>query len=175
MNDKVLLLNLDNIKEMILLDEGVDCPDYADWDAAVNCGDIPPVLYEALDDFILCEEDSSLGDRSTMSDKFYNVMKRVAKEENWNAETVDQMKRIITHYRDGHEISAKADFFRESSLIAEISMLYGFGADMDSDDIVTFRDLGGAEISVNLNEVSMVELPLSDAEEAILRSFNGDE
>ena len=35
-----------------LLDEASDPPVGIDWDLRVNCGEVPPVLYEAFEDYL---------------------------------------------------------------------------------------------------------------------------
>src|SRR5699024_4527266 len=48
MNNKVLLLNMDKIAEIVLLDDASDQPSFANWDPQVDCGGTPLVFYEAL-------------------------------------------------------------------------------------------------------------------------------
>lgn len=56
MNNKVLLLNMDKIAEIVLLDDASDQPSFANWDPQVDCGGTPLVFYEALDDYLMYQE-----------------------------------------------------------------------------------------------------------------------
>ena len=51
MNNKLLYLNLEKIKSIVLLDEACDPPEYYNWDYSVGEGEIPLVVYEVLEDY----------------------------------------------------------------------------------------------------------------------------
>ncbi len=174
MNNKVLLLNLNNIKQLLLLDDACDQPDFTNWDSSVNCGGVPLVLYEALKDYIAYEEWGEPGKQETMSAKFYEVMQYAAEKEGWNEDSLYELQRVITHYRDGKIMRTSMDFQMDSSLISEIDTLYGFEDDRFVEDYLDYIELGGTEIIINMNEIAMIELPLIDVEEAICDSVEND-
>ncbi len=51
MNNKLLLLNLNEVEQIVLLDEACDPPSFANWDSAISEGEIPLAVYEALEDY----------------------------------------------------------------------------------------------------------------------------
>ena len=57
MNNKVLLLNTSNTDNIVFLDEACDPPSFANWDSNVSQGEIPPVVYEALEDYYVYGDD----------------------------------------------------------------------------------------------------------------------
>lgn len=54
MDNKVLLLYMPNVKEIILLDEACDQPRHANWDSKVSCGEIPLLQVESAIDKGCC-------------------------------------------------------------------------------------------------------------------------
>jgi hypothetical protein len=62
----------------------------------------------------------------------------------------------------------------DSSLISEIETLYEFEDDQFSEDYLEYDEECGAEILINMKEVSLVELPLVQVEEAICHSRETD-
>ena len=70
MDNKVLLLYMPNIKEIILLDEACDDPHDMNWDPNVTIRNVPLAIYEALDDYIYLDDNDSRKDK--ISDKFTN-------------------------------------------------------------------------------------------------------
>lgn len=68
MDNKLLYLNLEKIKSVVLLDEACDAPAYYNWDPSVGEGEIPLVVYEVVGEY-LCDKaeeddewDSSVND-----------------------------------------------------------------------------------------------------------------
>ena len=82
MNNKLLFLNMANIKQIRLLDEACDEPVDANWDSDVDFGEIPPVIYEALEDYDRSDDDSNIDD--TMSPKFRELIKRFLEMKKWD-------------------------------------------------------------------------------------------
>ena len=58
MNNKLLYVNLENIKQFLLLDEACDAPGFTNWDHKISCGEIPAVFYEALDDYFEYDDEA---------------------------------------------------------------------------------------------------------------------
>ena len=59
----------------------------------------------------------------------------------------------------------------DSSLVSEIERLYNFDNDEYADNMLYYSDLNGAEIIVNMREISLIELPLVKTEDAICAGF----
>lgn len=175
MNNKVLLLNLDNIKQVLFLDDACDAPEFTNWDSSVDCGNFPLVIYEALDDF-LGDEVETEAETEQMSAAFKEVMERIAAEEGWDEESVIKNQQTIVWFRDGKKSHTNMILDGESSLLSEINTLYELEDDQFSEDYLEYTEDCGAEIIINMNEVSLVELPLVQVEEAIgdFRDTNND-
>ena len=171
MNNKILLLNLYNVKQLLLLDDACDQPGFTNWDTSVDCGDIPLVLYEAMEDYISYKEWGMTRKQDIMSDKFYEVMQSTAAQQGWDENSIGEMQQVVTHYRDGKIDRTSIDFESESSLISEIETLYNFEEDKFVEDYLDYDELGGTEIIINMNEVAIIELPLVEVEEVICDSF----
>lgn len=173
MNNKVLLLNLNNIRQIQLLDDACDPPESLTEDHESDCGDTPLVLYEALEDYLYEEWDAE-NEKDTMSEKFRQVMEYTAKEEGWNEDSVSELLTTVIWYRDGKKEYSSMDYHRGSALISEIETLYSYEDDEFSEDYFDYEEMDGPEVFINMNEVSMIELPLVQVEEAICNSMEMD-
>lgn len=171
MNNKLLYLNLKNVKQILLLDNACDEPGFANWDTGVDCGEIPQVVYEALDDYLNCSESGEERDPDLMSERFQEVMKRIAEKKHWTVDTIDEMQQITLRYKDGMTTSTHFDPDRGSSLVSEIERLYNFDNDEYTDNMLYYSDWNGMEIIVNMREISLIELPLVKTEDAICAGF----
>lgn len=167
MNNKLLYLNLKNVKQMLLLDDACDEPDFTNWDTGVDCGEIPQVVYEALDDYLHCSEYGEERDQGLMSERFMEIMKRIAEKKCWTADVIDEMQQITLRYKDGMTTSTHFDSDRESSLVSEVERLYNFDNDEYTDNMLYYSDWNGMEIIVNMREIALIELPLVKTEDAI--------
>ena len=80
MNNKVLLLNMDKIAEIVLLDDASDQPSFANWDPQVDCGGTPLVFYEALDDYFMYQEMGEEPPKDIISEKLQICLERFLEE-----------------------------------------------------------------------------------------------
>jgi len=175
MNNKLLYLELSNIKQVLLLDEACDQPGFANWDSRVSCGEIPNVIFEALDDYLRYEDMDDERDSDEMSDRFYEVMKRVAEENGWDESTIYKMDGITLHYRDGKVTHTDVDWYSDSSLVDDIETHCLFDdIDDDEDGMLAYEDSGNTIIFVNMKEIAMIELPLIRVENSICDSMLED-
>lgn len=174
MNNKVLFLNRKNIKEILVLDEACDAPGFANWDSNISCGEIPYVIYEALEDYWCWENKELLQDK--MSEKFLNFMNDFIKKNEWEEDDIYEMIHdSIIYFTDGTQRIAEIDFDWLSDITDNIQQIYEFGEDLYEDDVWKFCDLNGTEVILNLDNVSMVELPLVSVNNAILKELNNIE
>lgn len=102
-----------------------------------------------------------------MSERFIDVMKRIAAKKHWTADTFDQVQQLALRYKDRMTTSTHFDPFRASSLVSEIEMLYNLGSDEYTSTMLYYSDWNGTEIIVNMREISLIELPLDKVEETI--------
>lgn len=171
MNNKLLFLNTDNIDGIVLLDKACDPPDFANWDPSVGEGEIPLVVYEALDDFYFAMESNGMSDEDVLSPMFMNYMKDIAKQYKWTEDDIfDLTSKIMIKYYDGNELINYTDFSCEDSLVGEIERVCVFGDDIH-EKYIAFSDNNGADIMINTDNISLIELPLVKVEEAILQGY----
>lgn len=169
MNNKLLYVNLENIKQFLLLDEACDAPGFTNWDHKISCGEIPAVFYEALDDYFEYD-DEALPPKDVMSDKFYATMKDIAEKEGWNEDSIYEMQNIIVRYRDGSITQTDIDFDRSDSLLSEIELVYSFDDYESTERILFFEDWKGCIVSTNPGEISFIELPYDQTDKALFEN-----
>ena len=175
MNNKLLFVNLDNTKQILLLDEACDQPSFTNWDPNVDCGEIPLVIYESLGEFFDWAEEEKTPDPEIMSQSFFDTMKKIVEDKAWNEDSVYQMEQIILHHTDGKKTATSFDYHQESSLLCEIERLYAFDDDSYTNDWLDYEDWDNVEILINMNKTAMIELPLTKAEAAIQHMIEMDE
>lgn len=169
MNNKLLFLNMKNIKEVILLDDACDEPEYVDWDDNVECIGIPLVVYEVLKDYELGLENWS---EEEISPRFCEILEQLVKNQGWSDEKICEMTGLSRiYYKDGTDRIININFSEEESLSEEIVAIYDYGKDAFVEKFLYFQDWNGGEIIINVENVSMLELPLLEVEEAICDSM----
>lgn len=92
---------------------------------------------------------------------------------NWNEDIVyDVINSMTIHYVHGDAVTTSVDFDYSDSLAGEIETAYVF-EDYDSGEkMFVYHDLEGAEIMINTDNVSVIELPLSKIEDEINRIYD---
>lgn len=168
MNNKVLYLYMPNVKEIVLLDDACDQPSYINWDYDVSSGEIPLSVYEALEDYIMpgVFEDES----EKLSSAFKEYLDYFTREKEWSEEDIyDVLNLTSIYYEDGKIRNVDIDFeYGYENVSEEIMNAYEFGDSDFFDDILFFTDLEGAEILINVKNISMMELPFLKVEKAIM-------
>ena len=170
MNNKLILLNMDNIQNIILLDEAIDQPGFTNWDNNVDCGDIPFVAYEALDDYISYKLDPDLSVSTIMSEKFINFMDSLFDTETENNDYYKlyyMANGIKLHYKDGHILETIMDCDNSPNLLSTIMSVYEFSDLGLEEKNIVFETEDSIEMIVNLDHISAIELPMAKIEDAI--------
>lgn len=163
MNNKVLLLNMQNIKELALLDEACDPPDFTEQDPSIDFGEIPLVVYESLEDYFY-------SDSHNLSPVFQTFLQKLTEKNDWDENTIEELTSIATFFfKDGKTTKTSIEFYEYENISAEISYLYDFGDAEFLDHILYYFDISGTELMINLNNISILELPLLKLEDAICR------
>lgn len=171
MNNKVLLINVQKLKKVILLDDMCDQPGGVNWDAEIDCGEYPPVLYEALDDYFEYELEQQKPPSSLISSKLNDYLKKIMEDgHGFEKDTYEGMIKI--YYSDGKEELGDIDIERSEELCENISLIYEFGKPVSEMDFLFYTDYNEAEMLLNLNAFSVVELPLL-AVENVICEING--
>lgn len=166
MNNKVLLLNMENIKEIILLDEACDQPSFTNWDPAVDCGGTPLAVYEALYDFNPFNNRQVSTD--IVSECFQASIEAYIKHKEWSEDDIYAMlHENLIYHKDGHVERVDIDFDEDESVTSEVSQILDFGDNAILHKFLCYTADGGIEIMLNMQNVSLIAMPLLKVEDAI--------
>lgn len=164
MNNKVLLLNIRNVKEILLLDEACDQPAYTNWDSNVSCGEIPLVISETLDDIEYKELDNTSND-------FRIYLEKVIENKKWSEEDIyDMLNYSKIYFADGKLKEVNIEFDQYNSILDEIFNVYSFEDSEFYESILKYTDVNGCESFINVDNISMLEMPLLKVEEKIVEN-----
>lgn len=170
MNNKLLFINLQNIDDFVLLDEACDQPGNINWDYHVDCGEIPLVVYDALEYFDIY---NSKIDNAELSNQFYERLNNFVKEKNWSEDDIFTIVESTTLYhKDGYTNTIEIDFNQYETISSTISDIYSFGETNDMERMLTCTTIGGMDYMINIDNIAMIELPLLKTENAICESFD---
>lgn len=170
MNNKLLVVNTNYVKEIILSDFDSDQPDFVNWDYKVDCGEVPLVFYEAMGDYY--------GEytKNDMSNRFIEVIESIANEKGLDREQglfLKGVSEII--YSDGNLRQAVIDLTYDDNLVSTIRNIYENGDCSYVPRFIPYSDLSESDMLLNIQNVSMLELPLVEVEETIRNMFRLDE
>lgn len=161
MNNRLLFLNMDNVKEIILLDEACDEPACANWDPKVSCGEIPAVVFEALEDYMYDEDEN-------MSPRFREYLERIIKGQGWSKDDINAIVNYaVIHFADGTKQFEEIQFDGNESITSEISTVYDFEDSEFSEDVLFFNHMDESERMINMKNIAMLEIPLAQIERAM--------
>ena len=168
MNNKVLLLFMQNIKDIVLLDDDCDQPGSINWDNSVSEGEIPLVVYEALEDFYYLEDEGT----DCFSEKFLEALKTLIEKRGWSEGDILSLTSLATiYYKDGKTRVVDIDFNQNENISLEITNIYEFGDSEFYEKILYFSDMNGMENMIISNNVSMIEVPFIKIENAICENI----
>ena len=170
MNNRILYLYMPNVKEVVLLDEACGTPNFANWDPEVSEGEIPLVVYEALEDYIYDDADK-IGDEN-LSVKFKEFLKKLIIQKHGDENAIfDLVDNSTIYYADGKTRMVYIQFDKDDSISAEISCVYTF-EDMDRTEHMLFFTAEDEVVNfLNIEHISMLELPLLKVEESVADSY----
>lgn len=170
MNNKLLFINLRNIDDFVLLDEASDQSGNINWDYHVDCGEIPLVVYDALEYFDIYYSNI---DNAELSEQFSAKLNDFIKEKNWSDDDIFEITQLTTlHYKDGHMSTIDIDFNQDENISTMISDIYSFGETNNMDCILNCTTIDGMYYMINIDNIAMLELPLLKTEDAICESFD---
>ena len=172
MDNKLLYLNLEKIKSIVLLDEACDPPEYYNWDYSAGEGEIPLVVYEVLEDYDPDSIESGEKPAAEYSPKLQKLLNQLIEEKQWTDDQVFKMTSgIKIRYADGSAFENLIDLNIESGLIDAVKDLYIMPGVTNTEKYVSFTDWNGAETFINSDEVAVIEMPLVGVERKIVESF----
>lgn len=155
-NNKLLMLNMRHIAEIIIVDDSRDAPAFVNWDPSVNDTIVSPVIYEALEDYE-CDH----GNENAMSPAFEKTVQDFIKNLNGHAE--DFMHMTSVYYKNG--LIRKIYLSEDSIELYEELFVTLDLPEVELSDI-TFEDMQGAVSTINMSHVAMMVMPLAQAEAA---------
>ena len=77
----------------------------------------------------------------------------------------------MIHFKNKKTISVTSNLNMYQTLTDAIANIFDFGENDSENESVFFEDLNGCEIIVNLNNTSMIELPLMTVENVICKKM----
>ena len=170
MDNRLLYLNMQHVKEIVLLDDDCDPPQYVSWDYNVSNGEIPLVIYEALEDYIFDEMD-----QESMSEKLKQCLKDFMEKHSLSGEEIEDLVECSRiYYADGSIRHINIDFQQEESISEEIETVYLYEETEYLEKNLYCTDIGGAEVLLNMKNIAMMELPLLKVENKICETRRGD-
>lgn len=170
MNNKVVLLNLKYIRQIVLLDEACGPPAFANWDSSIDAGELPLVFYEALYDTYLSSV--PLSSTNILSNRFqkkvFDFINSVDEDE------IEKMlfQSLIVH-SDGYVIRNEIDFEGEENISTEIYRILNYGDDAEGLKKLFYRLESGPEIILDIESISFMEMPLLPIEKKICETIEG--
>ena len=172
MDNKLLYLNLEKIKSIVLLDEACDPPEYYNWDYSAGEGEIPLVVYEVLEDYDPDSIESGEKPAAEYSPKLQKLLNQLIEGRKWTEDQIFKMTSgIKIRYADGSAFENLITLDFESNLIDAVNDLYMMPDVASIGKYVSFIDWNGAEMFINIDEVSVMEMPLVGVERKIMESF----
>lgn len=89
---------------------------------------------------------------------------------NWSEDDIyEVLNQSVVYYRDGEKRFVDIEFdYSSENISEEILNAYEFGDSEFAENILFFSDLAGAEIFLNVKNISMIELPFLNVETAII-------
>ena len=167
MDNSLLLINTENIGEATLLDEACDAPVELDWDRTVSEGEIPPVIYEAFDDYIEYAVQKENPEEFDLSARLAATMDKYVEKQKIDPEEFSlKLQEATLYFKNGTEKVHLIDWGRADGLVNTVKYINEMGELIDG-SMVTFEGLGGEEFFLNLKNIAMVKLPLAKVEDAI--------
>lgn len=168
MNNKVLVIFMNHVKEIVLLDEACDQPSFTNWDSTVDCGDYPLVVYEVLEDYL----SDDMSDENT-SPKMQEIIKSIIKNNNLSEAVISKfVNESVIHFIDDKKRYSTIDFASDQSISSIITEIYDFNELFTDEKRIYYTEFyDKAEIILNIKQISMIEVPLIEVENAIIKDF----
>lgn len=170
MNNKLLICNMKNVKNILLLDDACDQPSFANWNRDVDEGTIPLALYEALEDYCFYDREELI-QGEMISENMLNQIEQYADTYGYSEDDLLRLvNETIIYFNDGQTHNINFDVYCSNELVDEIAFGYDFGDDYDYTKVVSCSEMDGAEFLINMDKVAMIEFPFIELENAICKS-----
>jgi len=168
MNNKLLYVNTQNINNIVFLEESCDPPSFANWDSTVSCGEIPLVVYEALEDYFYYSSPEKKPPADLISSVFWEYMTKLIADKQWTEDNISLLtQKICVRYKNRSTLETYVDFYLDSSLVDEVGLIYNHGMSPWDNKFLSFADYSGAVSNINTDNITIIELPLIKVEEKL--------
>ncbi len=167
MNNKVLFINFQYLKEIRLLDDACDTSFLANCDTNISEGEIPPVVYESLEDYIYDDTGAE-----KISPFFKRYLEQLIKERGWDDDSLEEllnMMQII--YGDGNTRLSGVIFDEYETISDEIDRVLNYGDAIEGNKWLLFEDQDENELLLNWEKIAMLELPYAKLEEKLYQDY----
>lgn len=162
MNNKLLFLNMENIKRIVLLDEACGLPSQIDKNCVLDEGEIPLVVYEALSDYVFEK------DEKRISKKLKKIIHNYMNVNKWLEEDIiDQINGITIFYNDGIVETDRLEMDNQDDILDLIFNAYIYGDDGYYDRAFSYTGEDQVQNRLLINQISMLQLPLIEIENNI--------
>ena len=162
MNNKLLFLNMENIKRIVLLDEACGLPSQIDKNCVLDEGEIPLVVYEALSDYLFEKDEKKI------SKKLKKIIHNYMNVNKWLEEDIiDQINGITIFYNDGIVETDRLEMDNQDDILDLIFNAYIYGDDGYYDRAFSYTGEDQVQNRLLINQISMLQLPLIEIENNI--------
>ena len=171
MDNSLLLINCEHIEELVLLDEACDQPADMDWNSSVSCGEIPAVIYEAFDDYMSFKYSEDDPSKYDLSESLVTTIDKIIAEFNLDPEVFayDQCTAVamLASGQTTHHSIPYGDAGNLTIVVRQISE----AGELFEVKFIELEDESGAEVLINIKNVSMLKLPLAMTSTMIAEEF----
>lgn len=172
MNNKILILNMENINEIIMLDDACDQPSGVNWKSGEEFEELPLVIYEAMEDYY----DDKAGENGLLSPGLYKIIDKLVEEKKWSEDKIYELMNLSKVYYTDEEVRyVNIDFLQSSTIPEEIYNIYSFEEAEFAEEILYGIDNESGERVFNMKNIAMMELPLLRVEGAISELMKDEE
>lgn len=164
LNNKLVVVNPQNIKRGVVLDDACDSYD-GDWEINwYDTGDYPLEIFAAIERVIDIDEGSSEWDPEEISEELLKKAKAIIKTENLSYEDICRLtKQIRIVYEDGRdEYLDVYDYSKPASKIYNILF-----SEEENPKFMLVTDSNEADIFITLKNITLMEFPLHKIEEEL--------
>ena len=159
MNNKLLFLNMENIKR---IDEACGLPSQIDKNCVLDEGEIPLVVYEALSDYLFEKDEKKI------SKKLKKIIHNYMNVNKWLEEDIiDQINGITIFYNDGIVETDRLEMDNQDDILDLIFNAYIYGDDGYYDRAFSYTGEDQVQNRLLINQISMLQLPLIEIENNI--------
>lgn len=174
MDNTLLLVHCKYIEELIFLPEESNPKSEMDWHDNVNCGEVPPVVYESFADYVAYKDSTFDSSVFGLSKKMIAALDAFVADEKLNPDEFDYEMHIATlFFPSGRTASYDLVFDTPDDavdFVFAVRSIYEGGDLLGVNNFCLSCD-DGLESYIQVKQVAMIKLPLAQVEKLILDDF----